>query len=152
MRKTIFNVIALLVLTTLSLFAQVTENDVISLVKKGVNVVETKGEIGLNEIGKKNGNFVKTGLYAFAYDINVVMVAHPIKPHLVGRSYKGKPDVRGKKFRDEIVSKAIAGGGWTTYVYQKPNTKGLFNKKAYSLLAITKDGKKYVIAAGMYDK
>jgi signal transduction histidine kinase len=152
MKTNILRVFSLFLLMSAFLFAQTTEKDVISLVKQGVAVIEKNGVAGIKAIGKKNGDFVKGTLYAFAYDTNVVMVAHPIKPHLVGRSYKGKPDVKGKKFRDEIVSKALNGGGWTTYVYQKPKTKGLFNKKAYSLLAVTKDGKKYIVAAGMYSK
>jgi signal transduction histidine kinase len=141
----------IIVLISSSLLAGVSEKDVISIVEKAVAVVNKNCSTGIKAIGKKNGDFHKGSLYVFGYDENVVMVVHPVKPHLIGRSYKGKPDVRGKKFRDEIVSKALSGGGWTTYTYQKPGTKGMHKKKSYSKTA--KCGKKtYILAAGMYDK
>lgn len=151
MVKTLIQTCAVVGLLSTSLMAAVSENDVISLVNKAGEKVVKECENGLKAIGKKNGDFHKGSLYVFAYDENVVMMAHPIKPHLVGRSYKGKPDVKGKKFRDEIVFKALNGGGWTTYTYQKPKTKGLHDKKSYSKLAEC-NGKKYILAAGMYAK
>ncbi len=141
----------LVCLTSISLFAATIEKDVISLVDKAVVAVEKDCKSGIEAIGKKNGDYHNGSLYVFGYDENVVMVVHPVKPHLIGRSYKGKPDVRGKKFRDEIVSKALSGGGWTTYTYQKPKTKGMHNKKSYSKIAKCGD-KTYILAAGMYDK
>ena len=47
--------------------------------------------------------------YVFVYDTDVKIVTHP-KKSLVGRSYKGKSDVKGKKFRDEIVAGALKTG------------------------------------------
>jgi signal transduction histidine kinase len=108
-----------------------------------------KGDDALAVIGKKDGEFHKGELYAFIYDENVKMLAHPEKPELVGQSFKGKPDMKGKKFRDEIVEKALAGGGWTEYSYQKPGATGIHKKKVLSKLAKFKD-KKYVVAVGMY--
>lgn len=123
--------------------------ELLDMVDNAVTLVETKGDKALKEISKKDGRFVKGSLYVFAYNEKVEIIAHPIKPYLIGKSYKGKPDVKGKKFRDAIVAKALAGSGWSTYHYQKPNTKGLFLKKTYSRLAVHK-GKKYIICAGMY--
>jgi len=142
-------VITGILMVTLS--AKVTENDVISLVNKAVELVNKDCDLALKKIGTKNGEFHHGSLYVFGYDEDVKMIVHPIKPYLVGRSYKGKPDVKGKKFRDEIVYKGLHGGGWTTYTYQKPGSKGLFRKKTYSKMAIC-NGKKIVLAAGMYEK
>ncbi len=126
------------------------EQEVIDFVDKAVQLLNTQGQPALATIGKTDGDFHKGSQYVFVYDENVVMLAHPVKPKLVGRSYKGKPDVKGKKFRDEIVSNALNGGGWTEYVYQKPNTSsGLFKKKVYSRLA-ENGGLKFVVASGMY--
>ncbi len=88
--------------------------------------------------------------YVFVYDTDVNMVAHPDK-NLVGKNVKGKPDPKGKKFRDEIVEGALKSKtGWVTYVYKKPDSAGLFDKKSYFKLASGSDGKKYVVICGKY--
>lgn len=122
---------------------------VMAMVDKAVALLSEQGDSGLSVIGETNGEFHQGSLYAFVYDTDVNMLAHPVKPTLVGKSYKGKPDVRGKKFRDEIVNQAINGGGWTEYVYQKPGEPGLYQKKVYSQLA-SHAGNQYVVACGMY--
>ena len=89
-------------------------------------------------------------LYVFVYDTDVKIVAHP-KKVLVGKSYKGKPDVKGKKFRDDIVKTGIKSGtGWVDYSYQKPGEKGIHAKTTYLKLVKGSDGNKYVVCAGMY--
>lgn len=126
------------------------EQAVIAFVDKAVLLLNEQGETALATIGKTDGEFHHGSQYVFVYDDNVVMLAHPVKPTLVGRSYKGKPDVKGNKFRDKIVSQALNGGGWTEYAYQKPGAaSGLFKKKVYSSVA-EKDGRKFIVASGIY--
>ena len=112
-------------------------------------LLNEQGDAGLAVIGTTDGDFHKGALYVFVYDTDVKMLAHPVKPTLVGRSYKGKPDAKGKKFRDIIVENAKNGGGWVDYVYQKPGASGLHKKKVFSKLA-ENGGKQYVVACGMY--
>lgn len=126
-----------------------TEKDVMAMLGKAVKLLNEKGDDALKIISVPDGDFQEGALYAFVYDENVTILAHPDKPALIGQNFKGKPDLKGKKFRDEIVSKALAGGGWTEYVYTKPDSTGLFLKKVYSKLAENK-GKKYIVAVGMY--
>jgi signal transduction histidine kinase len=147
--KLLLTAVVLLLATTLNASDARNKDEAIALVKEAVKLLNEKGDSALSTIATKKGQFHKGKLYAFVYDENVVMLAHPVKPHLKGRSYKGKPDVKGKKFRDEIVSKALSGGGWTDYSYQKPGTKGIFKKSSYSEAA-TNGGKKYIVAAGIY--
>lgn len=127
----------------------ITTKDVMAMSEKACKLIAQKGDEALPVISKPDGDFQEGALYGFVYDENVVMLAHPEKPALIGQSFKGKPDVKGKKFRDEIVAKALAGGGWTEYIYSKPDTPGLFMKKVYSKL-VEKGGKKYIVAVGMY--
>lgn len=85
-------------------------------------------------------------LYVFAYDKEVNIIAHP-KTSLVGKNYKGKPDVKGKMFRDEIVTNAIKDKkGMTRYSYSKPGDDRVLSKIAYYRLC--KD--KYILASGVY--
>jgi signal transduction histidine kinase len=158
MKKHIFEyVFLLLFMTSLTAFAEnekIDEQDVINLVDKAVNLISTKGESALIEIGNASGKFFfpKKSLYVFVYDENCVIKAHPYKPTLVGRSYRGLPDVRGKKFRDEIVQKALAeGSGWTEYSYQKPGVSGIFKKKVFGKRARA-GNKWFIVCAGMYTK
>ncbi len=127
----------------------ITEKDLMEMLEKAVKLLKEKGDEGLKEISVTKGEFHHGALYAFVYDENVNIIAHPEKPGLIGQNFKGKPDAKGRKFRDEIVAKALEGGGWTEYIYSKPDSTGLFVKKVYSKLA-EKDGKKYIVAVGMY--
>lgn len=88
--------------------------------------------------------------YVFVYDTDVRIVAHP-KESLVGKSYKGVPDIRGKNFRDDIVQGALANEtGWVDYVYQKPGESGVKPKKTYYKLVTGSDGNQYVVCSGKY--
>ena len=71
-------------------------------------------------------------LYVFAYDTNYKMVAH-FKTKLIGRNYENLPDVKGKKFRKEIVDTAIKNGeGWVDYWYKNPASGKLAEKTTYA--------------------
>jgi len=135
--------------------AEVVEDDVIGLVeltaaKMAEDAPATIAAIVAAEHPFKNKD--DGARYVFVYDTEVTMVAHP-KAVLVGKSYKGKPDVKGKKFRDEIVAGAVAdGSGWVDYSYTKPGDKGIHAKKTYFTLCEGSDGKTYVICSGMYAK
>lgn len=88
--------------------------------------------------------------YVFVYDPQINMVAHP-NPDLVGKNFKGKADVRGKPFRDEIVKIALEKGrGWVDYHYRKPGELGIFKKSTYFEKAIGSNGKIYIVACGLY--
>lgn len=149
----IFVVVVCFIFAGMSFAFAVTEQDVIDLVNKtsddiSTDVQETFEKIINGEHPYKNKD--DKAFYVFVYDTQVVIVAHP-KKALVGRSYKGKPDVRGKKFRDEIVEGALSNtSGWVDYSYQKPGEKGIHKKKTYYKLVSGSDGNKYVVCSGMY--
>lgn len=131
----------------------VADADVIGLVEQTAAAIAedapaTLGGINNGEHPYKNKD--NPAFYVFVYDTEVNMAAHP-KNNLVGRNYKGKPDVRGKAFRDEIVSGALTdGSGWVDYSYQKPGEKGIHAKTTYFKLAKGSDNKDYVICCGKY--
>lgn len=80
------------------------------------------------------------------------MVAHP-RADLVGMSVKGKPDVKGKKFRDEMVERALNGEmGWVDYLSQKPGETGIHPKTTFFAKATGSDRKTYVVCAGKYQR
>ncbi|WP_052730857.1 transporter substrate-binding domain-containing protein [Methanosarcina horonobensis] len=93
------------------------------------------------------------GLYAFVYDANVTMVAHADNILLVGTNLKGKTDVTGKPFRDEIVTGALENGtGWEEYVYTNPVHANLYYKTTYYRSVRGSDGNSYVVCSGNFKK
>ncbi len=89
--------------------------------------------------------------YVFLYDPAVTMVAHADNPKTVGRNFKGKTDVDGKAFRDEMVARALKNGSvWEDYVYTKPGESGLFFKTTYCQASRGSDGRTYVVCSGKF--
>lgn len=147
--------IMIFIVSTLS-FGEVTKEDVMKLVEKTAEDLKTKNtkavfdDINAGKHPYKNKD--NPAFYVFVYNLDVVVVAHP-DASLVGKNLKGKPDVKGKKFRDEIINGAIKKGkGWENYYYQKPGEKRIYKKTTYYLLITAKDGEKYVVCSGMYLK
>ena len=93
------------------------------------------------------------GLYVFVYDTNMTVVAHAYYIQQVGVNYRGKTDVTGKPFRDEIYEGALANGtGWVNYVYLHPVQTNLYYKTAYYRLTRGSDGVQYIVCSGNYKR
>lgn len=93
------------------------------------------------------------GLYAFVYDENLTIVAHADNIQVVGTNVKGKTDVTGKPFRDEILEGALKNGtGWVDYVYMHPVQANLYYKTTYYRLTQGSDGKSYIVCSGNYKR
>lgn len=92
-------------------------------------------------------------LYVFVYDANATMVAHADNIQLVGINYRGKTDVTGRPFRDEIVAGALKNGtGWVDYVYLNPVQQNLYSKTTYYRLTRGSDGASYVVCSGNFKR
>lgn len=92
-------------------------------------------------------------LYAFVYDMNLTIVAHADNIRLVGANFKGKTDVTGKPFRDEIFEGALKNGtGWVDYVYMHPVQANLYYKTTYYQLTRGSDGNSYIVCSGNYKR
>jgi polar amino acid transport system substrate-binding protein len=133
--------------------AKITEKQVVDLVGATCAALGKDAPATLASINKGEAPYKDAAnptLYVFVYDLDVKMIAHP-KADLVGKSMKGKPDLKGKRFRDEIVEKAKAETkGWVDYLYQKPGETGIFEKTTYFQMAKGSDGASYVVCCGKY--
>ena len=90
-------------------------------------------------------------LYTFVYDENMTVVAHANNIWLVGLNFKGKTDVTGKQYRDEILAGALENGtGWVDYVYIHPVQTNLYYKTTYYRLTQGSDGKSYIVCSGNF--
>ncbi|HQK56118.1 MAG TPA: transporter substrate-binding domain-containing protein [Methanolinea sp.] len=90
-------------------------------------------------------------LYVFVYDTNVTIVAEADNPRLIGVNMKGKTDVAGTPFREQIVERALTEGtGWVDYIWMIPDRNGIYYKSAYFRLVKGSDSQSYIVASGMY--
>lgn len=90
-------------------------------------------------------------LYVFVYDKNTTIVAEADNPRLIGVDMRGKTDIAGTPFRDQITQRAFAeGSGWVDYVWMIPEETGIYNKSAYFRLAEGSDSRPYVVVSGLY--
>lgn len=144
----------ILVSASISTYAAQTNEEVIALVKQtkaaiGKNALQTLARINRAEHPYKNKD--NSSLYIFVFDTDLTVVAHAIKTKVIGKNVKGKPDIKGKKFRDEMLVKARKdGNGWVDYFFLNPKSKKTEHKTAYIELAKGSDGKEYIVGSGKY--
>lgn len=155
MKKLTYIIASLLFLTvSINSSAAQTNEEVTALVKQTKaaiekNALQTFARINRAEHPYKNKD--NPSLYVFVFDTNLTVVAHAIKTKVVGKNVKGKPDSKGKKFRDEMLARAKKdGSGWVDYYFHNPKTKKTAHKNAYFELAKGNDGKEYIVGSGKY--
>lgn len=153
--KNLFRLVVCLIFLAVSVCfvaAQTTE-EVTSLVEQTKeeiekNAFQTLAKINIGEHPYKNID--NPSLYVFILDTDLNLVAH-FKTPIVGRNMKGKPDAKGKLYRDEILAKALKdGSGWVDYYYENPKTKKLAHKNTFLKLVKGSDGKDYIVCSGKY--
>ncbi|MBF0302483.1 MAG: CHASE domain-containing protein, partial [Desulfamplus sp.] len=118
--------------TAIQIFS--TKDDAYKMVKKAVEFYKTNGkERLLKELNNREGQFSNRELYAFAYDSNMSIIAHPVKPELIGKNLINKTDGSGEKyFRKEIQEIALSkGSGWVDYEYENPVNRQVEPKSTY---------------------
>jgi cytochrome c len=104
-----------------------------AMVEEAVAFFNANGkQKALTEISTPKGKWVKGELYVFAYDLNGVVVAHPINPKLIGKNLLDVPDAAGKTFRKDIAEVArTKGTGWVDYKYKNPSTNKIEDKSTF---------------------
>ena len=113
------------------------------------NALQTLARINRAEHPYNNKD--NTSLYVFVFDTALTVRAHPTRTFIIGKNVKGKPDTKGKNFRDEMLAKSMTdGGGWVDYYFINPKTKKEEHKNTYFELAKGSDGNSYIVASGKY--
>ena len=113
------------------------------------NALQTIARINRAEHPYKNKD--NPSLYVFVFDTDLTVVAHAIKTVAIGKNVKGKPDSKGKNYRDEMLAKAMTdGGGWVDYYFVNPKTNKEEHKNTYFELAKGSNGKSYLVGSGKY--
>lgn len=118
------------------------------------NVVDLSGRGGLDSVAveqRVKETIVRLSAagdeYFWLQDSQGVMLAHPIKPELDGRSQWDFQDPGGKYIFRDFAKTAAAGGGFVDYLWPKPGKDKPVEKVSY----VTKvPGRDWIIGSGIY--
>lgn len=120
-------IVMVFVFTGLSVaMEKATKEEVVQKCKQAAELYKTQGkDAAIKAVGDKQGQFVWKDTYVFAIDIDKkTVIAHPIKPVLVGKNLIGIKDINGKMFFAEFIKVAkTKGQGWVDYMWPKPGEK-----------------------------
>jgi signal transduction histidine kinase len=149
----IYGVMLLLIASSGFVIAQ-TNDEVTSLVEQTAEAIEKNALQTLARINRAEHPYMNKddpSLYVFVLDTYLTVNGHPIRTKFIGRNLKGKPDVKGKMFRDEFLAVARKyGSGWVDYHFLNPKTKKQENKTSFIKLVKGSDGKEYIVGCGKY--
>jgi len=130
-----------------------TADEVITKVWSAATFLQDKGVSGFASLNSKDGPWVWKDSYVFAFDCRLDrMVAHPMRPDLVGRPIMQITDNNGKYlFKELCTAGAQRGGGWVEYVWNRPGAGRVSRKLTYTLTADIAFSTGIQVAAGVYD-
>lgn len=150
---------ALVVLASLCLAAAVfaegaTKEECITKSKEAAKMVNDKGlAAAVQEINKKDGKFVWKDTYVFLMDLKGNMLAHPMKPDLIGKNLMGSTD-KAEKGKEKLLFKEFVelakskGEGWVPYMWPKVGEEKPSRKISYIYRV---PGKDLFVGAGIYE-
>lgn len=129
-----------------------TKDECVSMCKKAAALVAAQGsDAAFKTINTNPGPFVWKDTYIFALDSETgVILAHPIKPALIGKNLMGLKDVEGTMIFVELVkgAKSPSGEAWVNYMWPKPGEKKPSKKATYVFKV---KGQNIAVAAGIYE-
>ena len=155
MKKLLCLVVSVLMLVVSATYvAAITTEEAVALVEQTTkdiekNALQTLARINRAEHPYKNKD--NPSLYIFVLDTDLTVNGHPIKTKVIGKNMKGKPDIKGKMFRDEFLAVALKdGSGWVDYYFLNPKTQKEEHKTSFIKLVKGSDGKEYIVGCGKY--
>lgn len=143
-------VLVMAVLGTSVAGEQATKEECIAKAKAAAKLFkEMSREAALEKLNQKESEYVWKDTYVFVSDLKVgTILAHPVKPGLIGKSLAGIKDVNGKLFFAECMTTAKnEGEGWISYMWPKPGDKKPSPKNTYVFRV---PGDTIFTAAGVY--
>jgi hypothetical protein len=155
MKKLLCLVVSVLMLVVSATYvAAITTEEAVALVEQTTkdiekNALQTLARINRAEHPYKNKD--NPSLYVFVLDTDLTVNGHPIQVKVIGKNMKGKPDIKGKMFRDEFLAVARKdGSGWVDYYFLNPKTQKEEHKTSFIKLVKGSDGKEYIVGCGKY--
>ena len=113
-----------------------TADEAVSKVQAAARYLQGKGASGYADFNNASGRWVWKDSYVFVFDCRQDrMVAHPMRPDLVGRPIMQITDNAGKYIFKELCKVGASPGGWVEYAWQRPGAGALSRKITYTLTA-----------------
>ncbi len=145
--------LVLVTFTVQSSFAEnATREEVVANVKAAVKMATDSGmDATIVEINNPDGKFVWKDSYVFATTpAEAIVMAHPVKPKLIGKNLLHVKDINGVMLFAEIanVGKSDSGQGWIDYMWPRPGEKKPTSKHTYVEKV---PGQELLIGGGYYD-
>ncbi|HOL64713.1 MAG TPA: cache domain-containing protein [Accumulibacter sp.] len=131
-----------------------TAEEAINKVRAAARFLHDKGSSGYAEFNYPESRWVWKDSYVFVYDCRKDrMIAHPLRPDLVGRPIMQITDNSGKFiFRELCKAGSEPQGGWVEYSWPKPGAGRLSRKASYAMTADVSFATGIQVSAGIYDE
>jgi cytochrome c len=129
--------------------------EVVTKVREAVQYLNDKGLAGFSDFNNnKDARWVWKDSYVFIYSCrDNVMIAHPLRPDLVGKPIlQMKDDKDHPIFQDLCKAGANKNGGWVEYWWTKPGEGKTSRKISYAHSAEVSFKPDIQVAAGIYDE
>jgi len=128
-------------------------DEAITKVWSAAKFLQDKGVSGFASLNSKDGPWVWKDSYVFAFDCRLDrMVAHPMRPDLVGLPIMQITDNNGKYiFKELCKAGELPRGGWVEYVWTRPGAGRVSRKLSYTVKADIAFSTGIQVSAGVYD-
>jgi signal transduction histidine kinase len=153
MRKPVATFLVIAIGLAGTVFAQeATKDECVAKCKDAAQLIADEGlSAAITKINKANGPLVWKDSYVFLMDLDGTMLAHPIKPDLIGKNVLETPDKGPDKklfFKDFVKVAKSPGEGWVDYMWPKPGHNTPSKKRTYIYRV---PGKDVFVGAGVYE-
>lgn len=121
-------------------------------VQEACELLEKDGTAAFPKFQGKDSPFLFAGTYMWVHTLeDGIMLMHPMKYKLNGKSIIGIKDKKGKRLfvtMNTVVKEH--GDGWVEYYWPKPGSSDGVHKVSYVRGCTTADGKSVVVGCGFY--
>lgn len=131
-----------------------TPHEVIAKVYEAVEYLNDKGLAGFSDFNNnKDARWVWKDSYVFVYSCrDNVMIAHPLRPDMVGKPILQMTDDKDKPlFQEMCKAGANRDGGWVEYWWPKPGEAKASRKVSFVHSAQVSFKSDIQVGAGIYD-
>lgn len=128
--------------------------ELVDFVEEAADLLEKKGPAAFDDY-KNNPRWANEKYYLFVYDINGIVLYHPIEPTFVGKNLMELKDMNGKPVIKMITDIGKQPGnrasGWIFYLWEERIQFNPEWKSSYIRKVVGPDNKIYLIGSGSYD-
>lgn len=130
-----------------------TVDEVIAKVDEAATYLHDRGQAGFQDFNN-NARWVWKDSYVFVFNCkDDRMIAHPLRPDLVGKPILGMQDEKGHLlFKDLCAAGRNSGGGWVEYWWPKPGEAKASRKISYAKQTEVSFQSDVKVGAGIYDE